>query len=168
VSDVSETDGGTGEGSATSRELDLAGLRALVKQELAVSDYLEVSQELIDRFADVTLDRQWIHTDPERARARSPFGGTIAHGFLTIALLPHLVLEAVKVKGARLAVSMGLNQVRFPSAVPAGSRIRARIMLSALTEGRGWAQCAWLVTIERQGGRLPACVAEWLVRYYLR
>ncbi len=157
-----------GQGRVNRRELAGADLRALVNQEIAVSEYLEVSQDLIDRFADTTLDRQWIHTDPERARAHSPFGGTVAHGFLTISLIPHLLLETIAVKDARLALNLGLNQVRFRSAVPAGSRIRARVVLSALEEGRRFVQCTWLVTIEREGGQLPACVAEWLVRYDLR
>ncbi len=156
-----------GEAAGTARVLDLATLRTLVKQPLAVTDYLEVPQEMIARFGELTLDRQWIHMDPERARAHSPFRGTVAHGMLTLSLVPHFVQGAVKVSGVKLGVNMGFDHVRFPSAVPAGSRVRARIELAAVGDGPGWAQCTWFVTLERQGGRLPACVAEWLVRYYL-
>ncbi len=155
------------DGPVSSRELDLATIRTLVKQPLGVTDYVEVPQEMIDRFGELTLDRQWIHVDPQRARAHSPFRSTVAHGFLTLSLVPHFVLAAVKVTGVKLGVNVGLNHVRVPSAVPAGSRIRARIMLSDLVDGAGWAQATWFVTIEREGARLPACVAEWLVRYYL-
>jgi acyl dehydratase len=143
-------------------------LKQLVKQEVAITGYLEVSQEMIGQFANVTRDSQWIHVDAERAYKESPYGGTIAHGFFTLSLIPHLVLTAVQVNGVKLGINFGLNHVRFPSAIPAGSRIRARIVLTGIEEGHNWVQCTWFVSIERLGGKLPACVAEWLVRYYLK
>lgn len=145
----------------------VAALKPLVKQEVAVSGYLEVTQEMIAQFADVTRDWQWIHVDPERARKDSPFGSTVAHGFFTLSLIPQFVLGAVKVKGVKLGINYGLNHVRFVSAIPAGSQIRARILLAALEDNPKWALCTWLVTIERLGAKLPACVAEWLVGYYM-
>jgi acyl dehydratase len=142
-------------------------LRGLVKQEVAVTGYVEVSQEMITQFADLTCDWQWIHVDAERARKDSPYGGTVAHGFLTLSLIPQFVLNAVQVKGVKLGINFGLNHVRFPSAILAGSQIRARIILASVQEGPNWAQCTWFVSIEQRGAKLPACVAEWLVRYYL-
>ena len=146
----------------------VAGLKQLIKQEVAVTGYIEVSQNMIGQFADVTRDWQWIHVDSERARRDSPFGKTVAHGFLTLSLIPQFVVNAVQVKGVKLGINFGLNHVRFPSAIPAGSQIRARIVLEGVEEGPNWVQCAWFITIERFGGKLPACVAEWLVRYYLK
>ena len=143
-------------------------LKQLVKKEVAVTGYVTVPQEMIGQFADVTRDWQWIHVDPERARKDSPFGSTVAHGFLTLSLIPQFVLSAVQVKGVKLGINFGLNHVRFPSAIPAGSQIRARIVLADIEERLNWVQCTWFITIERLGSMLPACVAEWLVRYYLK
>jgi acyl dehydratase len=143
-------------------------LQALVKQEVAVTGYIEVSQAMISDFSNITRDHQWIHIDPERARKESPYGTTVAHGFLTLSLVSQFMANAVRVEGVKMAINYGLNRVRFPSAVPAGSQVRARIALSAVEEGPGWFQCTWLMTIERQGGSQPACVAEWLVRYYTK
>ena len=142
-------------------------LGEFVGREVALGEWLEVSQERIDRFAEATEDRQWIHTDPERAARESPFGRTIAHGFLTLSLLTELMGLAVSVGGVRMGVNYGLNGVRFVSPVPAGSRIRGRFRLAALKEKRSGAQATWDVTVEREGGDKPACVAEWLVRYYV-
>jgi acyl dehydratase len=142
-------------------------LGELVGREVALSEWLEVSQARIDGFAEVTEDRQWIHTDPERAARESPFKQTIAHGFLTLSLLSELARLAVSVKGVRMGLNYGLNRVRFVSPVPAGSRVRGRFTLSALEEIEGGAQATWKVTVEREGGDKPACVAEWLVRYYV-
>jgi acyl dehydratase len=142
-------------------------LGELVGREVALSEWLEVSQERIDQFAEATEDRQWIHTDPERAARESPFKETIAHGFLTLSLLSELMRLAVSVKGVRMGLNYGLNRVRFVSPVPAGSRIRARLTLSALEEIAGGAQATWGVKVEREGGEKPCCVAEWLVRYYV-
>ena len=145
---------------------NLNGLKPLVEQEVAVSDWFEVSQERINLFAEATEDRQWIHTDPERARRESPFKTTIAHGFLTLSLLSELMKRAISVNGVRMGINYGLNRVRFASPVPAGARIRGRFTLAAVEEIRGGVQATWNVTVEREGGDKPCCVAEWLVRYY--
>ncbi|HEY6895343.1 MAG TPA: MaoC family dehydratase [Rhodanobacteraceae bacterium] len=145
---------------------DLGSLRAQVGQEIAVSDWVVVTQQMIQQFADATDDQQWIHTDPARAAAESPFGTTIAHGFLTLSLLSALVRSALRFEGLRLAVNCGLNRVRFVSPVPAGSRVRARITPASVGEIAGTIQVIWNVTIEREGGDKPACVAEWIVRYF--
>ena len=138
-----------------------------VGREVALSGWLEVPQERIDRFAEATEDRQWIHVDAERAARESPFGGTIAHGFLTLSLLSELMRLGVSVGGVRMGVNYGLNRVRFVSPVPAGSRVRGRFTLSALKEIRDGAEATWKVSVEREGGGKPCCVAEWLVRYYV-
>lgn len=146
----------------------VARLGELVGQEVAVSEWLEVTQERIDQFAEATEDRQWIHTDPERAARESPFRQTIAHGFLTLSLLTELGRLAMSVKGLRMGLNYGLNRVRFVSPVPAGVRIRGRFRLASFEEKRGGAQVVWEVTVEREGGsEKPCCTAEWLVRYYV-
>ena len=145
----------------------VAGLGKHVGREVAVSDWLEVSQERINQFAEATEDRQWIHTDPDRAARESPFKGTIAHGFLTLSLLSELMKRAMSVGGVRMGINYGLNRVRFVSPVPAGVRIRGRFTLFALEEFQGGQQATWGVTVEREGGDKPCCVAEWLVRYYV-
>ena len=144
----------------------IARLRDHVGQEVAVSDWLEVSQERINQFAEGTDDRQWIHTDPERAARESPFKETIAHGFLTLSLLSALGQRAMSVDGVRMGLNYGLDRVRFVSPVPAGSRIRGRFTLSAIADISGGVQATWNVTVEREGGDKPSCIAEWLVRYY--
>ncbi len=142
-------------------------LRSLIGHEVAVSDWFEVTQERIDLFADATGDRQWIHVDVERARAESPYGATIAHGFLTLSLLSYLMSQTVKIKlPVKMGVNYGLNKVRFPSAVPAGSKIRARAALQSLEDVAGGWQLVWNVTVEREGADKPCLVAEWLVRSY--
>ena len=142
-------------------------LGEFVGREAGVSEWLEVSQERIGRFAEATEDRQWIHTDPGRAARESPFKGAIAHGFLTLSLLSELMRLAVSVGGVRMGINYGLNRVRFVAPVPAGSRVRGRFKLAALEEMRGGAQATWEVSVEREGGDRPCCVAEWLVRYYV-
>ncbi len=145
---------------------DLKHLRELVGREIAASDWLEVTQERIHQFAEATEDRQWIHTDPERAKKESPYGSTIAHGFLTLSLLSPLA-AAVRVPGLRMAINYGLERVRFVSAVPAGSKIRARFTLRSLDDAAGGAvKAGWSVTVERQGFDKPCCVADWLLLYY--
>lgn len=142
-------------------------LRSLVGQEVAMSDWFEVTQARINQFADATEDHQWIHSDEARAATESPFGTTIAHGFLTLSLMSHLVSQAVALRlPAKMGINYGLNKVRFVSPVPAGSRIRARLVLQALEEIPGGQQLAWNVTIEREGAAKPCLVAEWLVRRY--
>jgi acyl dehydratase len=144
----------------------IAKLRDHVGRDVAVSDWLEVSQERINQFAESTDDRQWIHVDAERAARESPFKETIAHGFLTLSLLSELGKRAMSVGGVRMGINYGLDRVRFVSPVPAGSRIRGRFTLSALADISGGVQVTWNVTVEREGGDRPSCVAEWLVRYY--
>jgi acyl dehydratase len=144
----------------------LAELESRVGQELATSPWLTVSQAQIDRFAEATGDRQWIHVDPEKAKA-GPFGGTIAHGFLTLSLLVPLMAEALEVTARRMAVNYGLNKVRFPAPLPSGSKVRARFSLAALEKIDGGAQVTWSATVEREGGGKPCVVAEWVVRYYV-
>jgi acyl dehydratase len=145
---------------------NLTELQPLVGQEVAVSDWFEVSQERINLFAEATEDRQWIHTDPERAARESPFKITIAHGFLTLSLLSELMKRAISVGGVRMGINYGLNRVRFVSPVPAGARIRGRFTLAAVEPMSGGLQATWKVAVERDGGDKPCCIAEWLVRYY--
>jgi acyl dehydratase len=147
------------------RIASLDELRPRIGQEIAVSDWIAVTQERIDRFADATGDHQWIHVDRERA-ARSPFGGTIAHGFLTLSLIPHLAAETLAFPPARMTVNYGLNRVRFTAPVPAGTRVRARFLLAALEDIAEGAQLTWKVTVEREGSDKPACVAETVSRRY--
>ena len=146
----------------------VARLREHLGQEVAVSEWLEVTQERINQFAEATEDRQWIHVDPERAARESPFKTTIAHGFLTLSLLSRLAMQTMSVGGVRMGINYGLNRVRFVSPVPAGSRIRGRFSLAALEETSGGVQATWNAVVEREGGGdKPCCVAEWLVRYYV-
>jgi acyl dehydratase len=146
--------------------VDLAQLGGLVGQEVATSDWLAVTQDRIDAFAAATSDHQWIHVDAGRARAETPFGATIAHGFLTLSLLSALVRDAVTVNGPRMTLNYGLNRVRFVSPVPSGSRIRARLALATIADMEDSIQATWSVTVEREGGDRPVIVAEWIVRYY--
>ena len=143
-------------------------LKTLIGQEVAASDWLEVTQSRISDFADATEDHQWIHVDVDRAKTDSPFHSTIAHGFLTLSLLPHLAAQAFKVEGDfKMGINYGLNRLRFVSPVPAGSRVRAKFTLQQVEDVAGGAQLTWSVTVEIEGGAKPALVAEWLVRYYL-
>jgi len=144
----------------------IAALANYSGKEVAVSDWLEVSQERIDQFAEASEDRQWIHLDRERAARESPFKTTIAHGFLTLSLLSALARLALSVGGVRMGINYGLNRVRFVSPVPAGARIRGRFTLATLEGIKGGVQSTWNVTVEREGSDKPCCVAEWLVRYY--
>jgi len=142
-------------------------LKDLVGQEIAVTSWFKVTQERIQQFADTTLDRQWIHVDVDRARRESPFKTPIAHGFLTLSLLPHFMHEALQIRqGVRLGVNYGLNRVRFVSPVPAGSNIRARIVLQSLKDVQDGMEAVFDATVELEGGAKPACVAEWVARYY--
>jgi len=144
----------------------LVSLRDRVGEELAVGDWVTVDQATIDKFADATGDHQWIHVDPERAK-QGPFGTTIAHGFLTLSLLPRLAESALKVDDVRMGVNYGLNRVRFPAPVPSGSRIRARMKLLAYEPIDGGAQLVMEVVMEREGSDKPVCVAETVSRRYL-
>jgi acyl dehydratase len=144
----------------------LDALKALVGTELGRSRWFEVGQDRIATFADATDDHQWIHVDPDRAARESPFRTTVAHGFLTLSLLPSMLADVLVMADAKLVVNYGLNKVRFPAPVPAGSRVRAAIVLAALDEEAGSSQLTLDVTVEREGGTKPVCVAEFLVRRY--
>ncbi len=142
-------------------------LAEMVGRELAVSDWFAVTQERIQQFADATQDRQWIHTNRERAEKESPYGTTVAHGFLTLSLLSHLMKQAVHIEGGvRTTINYGLNRVRFPAPVHAGSKLRARFVLQSLREVAGALEAVYGVTVEVQHAEKPCCVAEWVVRYY--
>jgi acyl dehydratase len=147
-------------------DIDVRTLGDRIGQEIAVSDWREVTQAHIDQFAEATGDRQWIHIDPVRAATESPFRTTIAHGFLTLSLLSPLIRQSLQLGALRMAINYGLNRVRFVSPVPAGSRIRARITVQAVEAVSEGFQVTWQVTIDREQGGKPACVADWIVRYY--
>ena len=148
---------------------DVRALASRIGDEIAVSDWLEVSQARIDQFAAATGDNQWIHVDAARAAAESPFKTTIAHGFLTLSLVSILIRSAMTLSGLRMAINYGVNRVRFVSPVPSGSRVRARFAPAAVADAAdGSVQVTWTATIEREHGDKPCCVAEWVVRYYLR
>jgi acyl dehydratase len=138
-----------------------------VGQEM-VSAWRDVTQDQVTQFADITGDRQWIHVDADRAGRESPFGGTVAHGFFTLALASRLLRDAVgSIDGARMAINYGLNKVRFPAPLPTGSRVRGRCTLQRVDAVEGGVQATWSVIIERDGTVKPCCAAEWLVRYLL-
>lgn len=152
----------------------LDDLLALAGQEVAVSEWVTVSQARIQQFADATGDHQWIHLDEERARS-GPFGATIAHGFLTLSLVPRFFESSIVIGDLRMGVNCGLNKVRFISPVPAGSRLRGRLVLRQAeaiaasgnsNSNSNGTQVLWDVTVEREGADKPACVAEMLVRYF--
>lgn len=142
------------------RRIDgVEALRSLVGAELGVSPWRLIDQELIDRFADVTDDRQWIHTDPERA-ASGVFGGTVAHGLLTLSLIPAMAAQTFEITGAAGRINYGYDRVRFPSPVRAGSRIRDRIMVSGVEEAAGGVRVRLTHTVEVESSDRPACIAE--------
>jgi acyl dehydratase len=131
-----------------------------------VSGWVEITQERILRFAEATEDRQWIHLDAIRAARESPYGTTVAHGFLTLSLLPHLLREAVQIEGVAMGVNYGLNRVRFVAPVPAGSRIRGRFAVASTEPAGAATRVTWNVTVECDAAAKPCCVAEWVTMYY--
>ena len=141
------------------------GLKALVGEHLGFSEWHEVTQEQVNLFADATGDHQWIHVDIERAKA-GPFGGPIAHGYLTLSLAPTLLEEILDVTGVGMSINYGLNKLRFPSPVPVGSKVRAGATLAGLEDVAGGVQCTLALTFEIEGATKPVCVAEILFRYY--
>jgi acyl dehydratase len=141
-------------------------LKALVGEPLGTSDWLEITQERVDLFAEATGDHQWIHVDPERAKA-GPFGGTIAHGYLTMSLGPVLLPQVVTVTGFSMALNYGLDKLRFPSPVPVGSKLRLSAKLAAVADVAGGVQTTYVLTFEVDGQDKPACVAEALYRWLL-
>jgi acyl dehydratase len=142
-------------------------LKEFVGKEIGVTKWLRVSQERIEKFAEATEDWQWIHVDPARTIKESPYGTTIAHGFLTLSLISHFTKELIQIDGGvRLAVNYGLNRVRFPAAIRVDSMIRARVALLALKELPDSVEATYAITIECELSEKPCCVAEWIVRYY--
>jgi acyl dehydratase len=147
--------------------MQLEQVKKSIGREAGVSPWVEVTQELIDQFAAVSGDHQWIHVDVERARRESPFQTTIAHGFLTVALLSRMVTEAVNLEvKSKLRVNYGFNRLRFPAPVPAGSRVRAHLTPNAVKDVEGGVEIAWGVLVEIENHTKPALAAEWLVRIY--
>jgi len=145
----------------------LDSLKDYVGREIAVTGWLPVTQERIDQFAEATGDRQWIHVDAERARRESPYGATVAHGFLTLSLMSHLVKEAIQLPGeVRQTINYGLNRVRVPSPVRAGEKIRARVCLQSCKELPDSVEAIFQITVETEGGGKPCCAAEWILRYF--
>lgn len=145
---------------------NLGEMRALLGQEVAVSGWVDITQDRVNLFADATDDHQWIHVDLERCARESPFGGPIAHGFLTLSLVSSMFEQAIRMIDANMVVNYGLNKVRFPAPVPVGSRVRARMTLAKIEDIDGGAQLEFNVVIEREGGSKPVCVAELLLRRY--
>ena len=143
----------------------ITGLEKLVGEHLGYSEWHQVTQEQVNLFADATGDHQWIHVDVERAKA-GPFGGPIAHGYLTLSLAPTLLTEIMRVEGVAMGINYGLNKLRFPSPVPVGSKLRAGATLASVEPVSGGVQVALNVTFEIEGGSKPVCVAEILFRYY--
>ena len=144
----------------------IAELQGLVGQAIGTSEWITVTQERIQQFAEATDDHQWIHLDVERAKS-GPFGTTIAHGFLTLSLLPEMSASAFEVLGTRMGVNYGLNKVRFPAPVPSGSRLRGHFKLLRYDPLEGGAQMTVEVTMEREGSDKPVCVAESLARRFV-
>lgn len=145
---------------------DLGALRGVIGQALAVSEWLAVTQDSIDLFANATGDKQWIHVDAARCAQESPYGAPIAHGFLSLSLIPQMLETTINVKSAKMGLNYGLNKVRFPAPVRAGSRVRGQISLIEMQDIEGGAQLVWQVTVELENGSKPACVAELVTRLY--
>ncbi len=140
--------------------------RDLVGQHLGYSEWHRIDQDQVNLFADATGDHQWIHVDSEKAKRESPYGTTIAHGFLTLSLISHFIKEVLEMRGLRMAINYGLNRVRFPSAVLADSKIHARVTLQSVKDLTDGVEVTYQVTIETEGSNKPNCVAEWIARYY--
>jgi acyl dehydratase len=147
-------------------EIDFSALPNQIGRELAVSPWLEVSQDRVNAFADATEDRQWIHVDTDKAAVESPYKTTIAHGFLTLSLVSILLRSAMTFR-VKMAINYGVNRVRFITAVPVGSRIRGHFTPGAIEQVPGGVQVTWTIMIERDGQDKPAAAIEWIVRYYV-
>jgi len=149
------------------REIALSAVAGSLGQELGVSDWLEITQDRINQFADATDDHQWIHVDVARAANESAAKTTIAHGFLTLSLVPVLLRKTLELPAMRMSINYGVNKVRFITQVPVGSRVRARFVPSSVkdTDDSG-VQVIWNITIEREGGTKPCAIVEWITRYY--
>ena len=144
----------------------VADLQAEIGNEVAVSDWMTISQERVNQFAEATDDPQWIHIDVERAKRESPFGGTIAHGYMTLSLIPALFESVVELPAGKMSINYGLNKVRFPSPMLVGGRLRGRFKLLAIEPMDGCVQSIWQMTIEREGSDKAVCVAESVLRKY--
>jgi acyl dehydratase len=151
---------------------NLKSLKQCEGREFPATDWFPVTEHRIQKFSEVTEDFQWIHMDEERARRETPFGGSVAQGFLTLSLLSYFLKQSIQIRsGVKMTINYGLNKVRFPSAVRAGSRVRARVTLLSAKESPGFVNAAFLILVESEGvagqpSGKPPCVAEWLVRYY--
>ncbi|MEZ5341344.1 MAG: MaoC family dehydratase [Acidimicrobiales bacterium] len=143
------------------------GLKAVVGEHLGYSDWIEITQEMVNQFAEATGDHQWIHVDVERAKAQSPFGGPIAHGYLTLSLAPRLLPEIVMATGFVMGVNYGAEKVRFPSPVPVGSKLRMGATLASVTDVAGGCQGEFTLVFEVEGAAKPSCVASVLFRYFV-
>lgn len=153
-------------GDAVTKIAQAADLRARLKGEPLVSDWIEIDQGRVNRFAQATGDHQWIHVDPERASRESPFGGAVAHGFLTLSLIPSLLMETVRIE-QRMGLNYGLNRVRFVTPVKVGARLRAAFVVAeAIDTADGALQVTWDVTVEVEDGAKPACIAQFVTRHY--
>ena len=142
---------------------DIAALKASEGQSATSPEWFEVSQDLVNDFANATKDFQWIHIDPERAKKHSPFGGPIAHGFFSLSLLPKMIGDAVQIESAKMGVNYGLNKVRFPNAVPVGSKLRAHCTIAQVEDyPPSGAKITWSCIVEIKGQEKPACVAEMI------
>jgi acyl dehydratase len=145
----------------------IEGVKSLVGTELGPTDPVEITQDMVNLFADATGDHQWIHVDVERARKESPFGGPIAHGYLTLSLIPRFLPQLTEITGFSMGVNYGTEKVRFPSPVPVGSTLRARAVVDEVTDITGGVQIRQTVTFEVDGAAKPACVATIVVRQYV-
>ncbi|MGY1824619.1 MaoC family dehydratase [Geodermatophilus sp. SYSU D00079] len=143
------------------------GVKSLVGKELGPTEYVEITQDMVNLFADATGDHQWIHVDVERAKKESPFGGPIAHGYLTLSLIPRFLPQLTEFTGFGMGVNYGTEKVRFPSPVPVGAKLRAKAVVDEVTEIKGGVQIQQTVTFETEGGTKPACVATIVVRQYV-
>lgn len=145
----------------------LDSLKAFVGREIGVTNWLSVTQERIQQFADVTGDQQWIHIDRERAQRESPYGTTIAHGFLTLCLISEFMRQTLRFRNKpKMTINYGLNRVRFPAAVPMDSKIRARVSLQSVKVLADGIEAVYSITVEGENVQKPCCVAEWVLRYY--
>ncbi len=145
---------------------NLEHLRSSVGHEICLTDYRPLTQDQVNRFADLSLDRQWIHVDTERTRRESPFKGPISHGLLNLTMAAHFLMSGVKVHVVNYGLVTDIRSARFISAIPVESQIRGRVRLLSAERVRDAIKAVWLVTVERQGGMLPCCVVEFVVQYY--
>ena len=145
---------------------DIEELKTMVGQEIGISDWIKLTQERVNTFAEATGDHQWIHVDPERAKKESPYGGPIAHGYLTMSLAPYFLQQIMEIKKKRMGVNYGLNKVRFPAPVPVGGKLRMKAEVAEIEDIKGGVQIVIKMTFEVEGQEKPCCIAEAIYRYY--